>query len=447
MQRDLNAVLGKLGLAGPGHAGEAAASDPPHADAPGGAEHTGVSLLFREVPEPEGRQPARSWHHGRGNGAAAPGPNGAHHPAAPAEIEQAIARIDGRQRAYLEELSEAFGRFYEPQLAAQAEQLADLRRRLEQAERERDVLAGRIHDLQHIATRYAAELRALSELNEEYSRRAGAAARQGDAHSPRVVRVGHVAGALSPPHPEPAGPTARPDAPTAPGARGGARRLVAAAKERARRLPGKQRALVREALQTLLLALVLFVSLHTLGLNVRVEGASMQPGFHDGQHLLVNKLVYFHFDRHVLGHLLGRRQGDPEAVYLFHPPRRGDVIILTPPGGSDSPYVKRVIALPGETVAVRDGTVYVDGRALDEPYIADPARYTYPVGASGDIAFTVPAGSVFVLGDNRNHSTDSHVFGPVPLDDVIGQAAVSYWPPGDIGPIAHQRYANADAGE
>lgn len=271
MQRDLSAVLGKLGVAGPGHAGEAAAPGPSHAPAPGGAEHTGVSLLFREAPEP---------------------------------------------------------------------------------------------------------------------------------------------------------------------------------KERARRLPGKQWALVREVLQTLLLALVLFVSLRTLGLNVRVEGASMQPGFHEGQHLLVNKLVYFHFDRHALGHLLGLRQGDRDAVYLFHPPERGDVIILRPPGGSDSPYVKRVIALPGETVAVRDGTVYVDGRALDEPYIADPARYAYPAGNSGDgDALTVPAGSVFVLGDNRNHSTDSHVFGPVPLDNVIGQASVSYWPPRDIGPIAHQRYAGANAGE
>ena len=218
-------------------------------------------------------------------------------------------------------------------------------------------------------------------------------------------------------------------------------------KERARRLPGKQWALVREVLQTLLLALVLFVSLRTLGLNVRVEGASMQPGFQDGQHLLVNKLVYFHFDRHALGHLLGRPQGDRYTVYLFHPPRRGDVIILRPPGGSDSPYVKRVIALPGETVAVRDGTVYVDGRALDEPYVADPPRYAYPTGNSGAGALTVPAGSVFVLGDNRNHSTDSHVFGPVPLDDVIGQASVSYWPLGDIGPIAHQRYAGANAGE
>ena len=479
MQRDLSSVLGKLGLTGPGHTGEAAA-DARHEDEPAGAENAGTSLLFRGGPDPADERSARPGVVGRGNGrrapfptSAAPSPNGAHHRVerrigrlgaqeasaarsphgaldamAPGEIERAIARIDVRRQADLQELRAAVVRFYEPRLTAQDEQLADLRRQMERAERERDALAGRIDDLQRIAAQYGAELRTLSELSEGFSRRAGAGQPLGETPDTRVTRDAHNqrdAGMLFLRGAEPAVPAGRSGVVTAPGA---GRGLVAAAKERARGVMGKRGAHLRELVQTLLLALVLFVGLRTLGFNVRVEGASMQPGFQDGQYLLINKLVYFHFDPHVLGRLLGRRQGDPDAVYLFHPPQRGDVVILRPPGGSDQPYVKRVIALPGETVAVRGGTVFVDGRALDEPYIVDPARYTYPLGASGDGAtFTVPAGSVFVLGDNRNHSTDSHVFGPVPLDDIIGKAAVSYWPLGDIGPIAHQRYATAGAGE
>ena len=130
------------------------------------------------------------------------------------------------------------------------------------------------------------------------------------------------------------------------------------------------------------------------------------------------------------------RQGKDE-VYLFHPPQRGDIIVFDPPQRSDKPYVKRVIGLPGDRIEVHDNKVWVNGTAIDEGYIAAPPHYTYPL-TGGD--FIVPAGAIFVLGDNRNNSSDSHIFGQVPLDNVIGKAIVSYWPPEGFGIIPHERY-------
>lgn len=208
---------------------------------------------------------------------------------------------------------------------------------------------------------------------------------------------------------------------------------------------------LRELIETVLLTLVIFVAVRTLVVNFRVDGSSMQPNLADGQYLLVNKAVYFHLDLNTLKNLLPGpdRQGQ-DIVYLFHLPQRGDIIVFDPPLStrSDRPFVKRVIGLPGDTVATRDGKIFVNGQALAEPYIPDPAGLAFRFGANGSgNEVVVPAGSLFVLGDNRNNSQDSRYFGTVALDRVIGKAVVSYWPPDDIGLIPHQRYANADAGE
>ena len=200
-------------------------------------------------------------------------------------------------------------------------------------------------------------------------------------------------------------------------------------------------AFVREVVETVLLTLVIFVAVRTLVVNFRVDGESMEPNLLNGEYLLVNKAVYFHFDLNAVKNLVpGQHHSGQDIVYLFHPPQRGDIIVFEPPVPTDKPYVKRVIGLPGDRITIREGTVYVNGQALKEPYISDPPRYTYPLSYGAATEYTVPAGSIFVLGDNRNNSNDSHVFNAVQLESVIGKATFAYWPPGLFGFIPHERY-------
>jgi len=160
---------------------------------------------------------------------------------------------------------------------------------------------------------------------------------------------------------------------------------------------------VREALTTILVALVIFLGLQTTIQSSIVLGSSMEPNFETGQRLIVNKVIY-----------------------RFDGLNRGDVVILRPPSNSSVDYIKRVIALPGETVEIKDRLVYIDGEPLSESYISDPPHYTMkPV--------EVPQGYCFVLGDNRNSSSDSHIWGPLPLDNIEGKAWLSIWPPNDWG--------------
>ncbi|HYF93758.1 MAG TPA: signal peptidase I [Symbiobacteriaceae bacterium] len=109
------------------------------------------------------------------------------------------------------------------------------------------------------------------------------------------------------------------------------------------------------------------------------------------------------------------------ALLQFTGPRRGDIIVFTPPVPSPDDYLKRVIGLPGDTIEVKKGQVYVNGVAQKEPYLAEAPHYTYgPV--------TVPEGKVFVLGDNRNQSYDSHSWGLLDESAIHGRAWVRYWP-------------------
>lgn len=197
----------------------------------------------------------------------------------------------------------------------------------------------------------------------------------------------------------------------------------------------------RELIETILLTLVIFVAVRTLVVNFRVDGESMRPSLANGEYLLVNKAVYFHFDLNALRNILpGKDHEEKDIVYLFHPPQRGDIIVFDPPTPSDKPYVKRVIGLPGDRISIHDNKVFVNGNAIQEGYIAAPPHYTYPTSGG---EFTVPAGDIFVLGDNRNNSSDSSRFGPVSLDSVIGKAIISYWPRDNFGFIPHERYAGA----
>jgi len=163
--------------------------------------------------------------------------------------------------------------------------------------------------------------------------------------------------------------------------------------------------LLREVLITLILALIIFFGARATIQTFIVVMTSMEPNFHDGQRLVVNK-----------------------AAYMFGEPGRGDVIVFLDPNGQQEDFIKRVIALPGDTVEIKGGVVLVNGTELDELYITSPPKYTM---AEREI----PEGSYFVLGDNRNHSNDSHHDWLVPLENIKGKAWLSTWPPSVWGAV------------
>ncbi len=178
--------------------------------------------------------------------------------------------------------------------------------------------------------------------------------------------------------------------------------------------------LVRDFVEIAIFALLLFIGLRLVVQNFRVEGSSMEGTLHDGQLILVNKAAYLKVD---LGFLdfLPLVHFDDSPHYLFGAPRRGDVIVFRFPDQPDRDFIKRVIAVPGEQVEIRDGLVYINGRPLDEKYIPDKDEHDFGPEL-------VPDGQYFVMGDNRNNSYDSRSWGFVPEGNIIGRAWVSYWP-------------------
>lgn len=195
-----------------------------------------------------------------------------------------------------------------------------------------------------------------------------------------------------------------------------------------------------EVAETLVLALFIFLAVRAVVLNFRVDGLSMEPTLDSGQMLLVNRQVYFHFDVNDVVNVLPfvEREGE-DIVYPLHPPQRGDIIVFDPPiGQSGKPYIKRVIGLPGEHLAIHDGSVYINGERLEEDYLGATAT-SWP-GRQPDYETVVPEGNIFVLGDNRNNSTDSRSFGPVSVDAIIGKAWVSYWPQEHLGILSTPAY-------
>jgi signal peptidase I len=184
-----------------------------------------------------------------------------------------------------------------------------------------------------------------------------------------------------------------------------------------------------ELLQTIVLTLAIFLGVRSVVQNFRVEGASMEPTLETGQYLLISKVSYFHIEGTPLANILPTtHQGSIE--YLFGGPQRGDIVVFKAPTQPDKDFIKRVIGLPGDTVLIKNGTVIVNGQPLNEPYIHFAATYTYPFDGQ---AKQIPDGYYFVLGDNRPNSSDSHLGWNVPVDNFVGRAWVSYWPPTDWG--------------
>lgn len=170
---------------------------------------------------------------------------------------------------------------------------------------------------------------------------------------------------------------------------------------------------ILDTLETIVLSLVLFLIINTVSERIRVDSISMQPTLFPGDYVIVNKLAY----------------------RFNQSPGRGDVIVFRYPPDPDSiPYIKRVIGLPGDQVNINNGKVYVNGQQLIEPYL------TISTHRGG--TWSVPAGQLFVMGDNRNNSSDSRTWGYVPLENIIGRAELIYLPPQHWA-LLHQNIAVA----
>jgi signal peptidase I len=193
------------------------------------------------------------------------------------------------------------------------------------------------------------------------------------------------------------------------------------------------RSLVWEIIQTVLLTIAIFLAVRSVVQNFRVEGASMDPTLHTGQYLLINKVLYARADGTLLDRIVPDQTPQDIPNFIFGGPSRGDIIVFLSPGQTDKDFIKRVIGLPGETVRIVNGQVFVNGKPLDEPYLTH--RATYDLESK-----VVPPGSYFVLGDNRPNSSDSHLGWFVPANNLIGKAWVSYWPPTDWGVMAAAAY-------
>jgi signal peptidase I len=167
---------------------------------------------------------------------------------------------------------------------------------------------------------------------------------------------------------------------------------------------------IREFLFTLLIAAVIFIGLQISIKSFEVFNVSMLPTFKEGDLIIVNKLAYA-FDN----------QPKLKDEIVFYAPGNGTRPVFDPfYTQHPSCFIKRVIAVPGDTVEIRNRTVFVNGRSLSEPYVKEPPGYLMP-------ELSIPAGQYFVLGDNRNHSNDSHTGWLVPREDIIGKVWFRYW--------------------
>lgn len=171
---------------------------------------------------------------------------------------------------------------------------------------------------------------------------------------------------------------------------------------------------LRETGIILAASLVIFLLLQMAFVKAEVIGKSMEPNLHEGQQIMINKMAY-----------------------NFSEPQRGDVIVFTPPAqtGATSDYIKRIIGLPGERISISDGIVRITKAGghtfiLDEPYTAELAMFDYD-------SSVIPEDHYFVMGDNRNNSSDSRGGWTVPGEDITGKAWFTYWPFSEFGGAPH----------
>lgn len=174
-----------------------------------------------------------------------------------------------------------------------------------------------------------------------------------------------------------------------------------------------------DLIETIVMALAIFVVVYLFLFQPhQVKGQSMFPNFHDGEYILTDKVTY-----------------------RFSNPKRGDVAVFKSPTNKEIDYIKRIIALPGESVKVENGTVSINGSKLVENYL--PLDYTTNSGSfiAEGIDFIVPEGEYFCLGDNRSHSSDSRDFGPIKKEEFVGRAFLRYYPFNRFGLIPKVNYS------
>jgi signal peptidase I len=178
--------------------------------------------------------------------------------------------------------------------------------------------------------------------------------------------------------------------------------------------PARRSRLLREIVETALLTAMIFLLVNAATGRFEIDGSSMEPNLHHDERVIVDKITY-----------------------LFGQPQRGDVVVFALEN-QPKDYIKRVIGLPGETIEISNGVVYVDGRPLEEPYA---------LPSPGDVrpAMRLAADEYFVMGDNRGNSQDSRSFGPIRRGDIVGRAWIVYWPPAEWSIVPHHSYAAGGA--
>ena len=180
-------------------------------------------------------------------------------------------------------------------------------------------------------------------------------------------------------------------------------------------------------MEAVLLALVFFLFIQTSVQNFQVEGPSMRPTLEDGQFLLVNKVVYFKIDQERLSRIIPFwRVNHTRESFAVHPPKRGEVIVFLFPDSNPKnrkrDFVKRVVGLPGETVEIRQGAVYINGEVLEDQYVK-------ALGTRDVAPKHLKEKEYYVLGDNRGGSDDSRSWGAVPEKNILGKVWLVVWPP------------------
>lgn len=170
---------------------------------------------------------------------------------------------------------------------------------------------------------------------------------------------------------------------------------------------------LREIIETLLLVIAIYTLVNLSTARFVVDGSSMEPNFHTGEYVIVSRLAY-----------------------ILSEPERGDVVVFHYDTTNNRDFIKRLVGLPNEHIEMREGRVYVDGHLLDEPYVKEYCRPTL----CNDREWYLDDDEYFVLGDNRNSSRDSHDFGPIEREQIIGRAWVRYWPIEDLRIIPHHDY-------
>jgi len=168
--------------------------------------------------------------------------------------------------------------------------------------------------------------------------------------------------------------------------------------------------LLRELAEVVVLAIILYFGISFAVQTVHVEGLSMFATLDDNDYLIADKIAY-----------------------RLHAPQRGDIIILRPPTDDSKDFIKRVIALPGERLLIRDGQVLINGHRLNEPYL--PENWTSQANWGAPDGQVMPPNQYFVMGDNRNRSQDSRTFGPIGRDRIDGRAWFRIWPLNNFGNI------------